>query len=169
MLILVLKSKVFGNMECLYDDSDHELISRYKWRVKKGRNTFYAVTYIRDGVRKYRSSYGMHQLIMNPPENLCTDHKNRNGLDNRRNNLRISTVQENNRNATKQRNNTTGYRGVDYNKNHKLFRARVNINRKSVYCRYFKTKEQAALAYNEAAKIHFGEYANLNVVVCASV
>lgn len=168
MIVLTLKSKKYGAMACLYDDADHELISKYKWRVQKGRNTFYAVTYIRDGVRKYRSSYGMHQLLVSVEKGKCRDHKNRNGLDNRRENLRISTIQENNRNATIQRNNTTGYRGVDYNKNHKLFRARVNINRKSVYCRYFKTKEEAALAYNEAAKIHFGEYANLNVVPCAS-
>lgn len=163
-MTLILKSKVYGEKECYYSVSDHDLISNYKWRIKKGRNTFYAVTYIRDGVRKYRPNYGMHQLLIKPPKGKCTDHKDRNGLNNTRENLRESTIQENNRNATKQRNNTTGYRGVDYNKDHKSFRARININRKSVYCRYFKTAEQAAIAYNEAALKYFGEYANLNIV-----
>lgn len=158
---VLLKSDKYGDRICIYSEDDHELVSQYKWSLSKGRNTFYARTNSKHPINGTQG-FAMHQLIMGFPK--CTDHKNRNGLDNTRENLRSSTVQENNRNATKQRNNTTGYRGVDYNKNHKAFRARVNINRKSVYCRYFKTAEEAARAYNQAAIKHFGEFANLNPV-----
>jgi hypothetical protein len=158
---IILKSQKYGNQICYYNDLDHDVLSNYKWSLSKGRNTFYCRTNAPHPIRGTQG-FGMHQLLMGFPK--CVDHKDRNGLNNTRDNLRSTSVQNNNRNATKQRNNTTGYRGVDYNKNHKSFRARVNINRKSVYCRYFKTAEEAAKAYNEAAIKYFGEFANLNVL-----
>ena len=157
---LALKSDKYGEFEVLYDDSDHNLLSSFKWYIIKGRNTFYATANIRKPNGR-TSTIKMHKLITGWE---ITDHMDRNGLNNQRSNLREATVQQNNRNATRQKNNTTGFKGIDYNKDHKAFRARVNVNRKSVYCGYFKTATEAALAYNEAAKIHFGEFANLNVV-----
>lgn len=161
MKSIIINSPKYGLCSVLVDDQDFELVSQYKWYISKGRNTLYARTNSIHPILGTRG-FAMHQLIMGFPK--CTDHKNRTGLDNTRDNLRSSSIQENNRNATIQRNNTTGYRGVDYNKDHKAFRARVNVNRKSVYCRYFKTAEEAAKAYNEAALKYFGEFANLNNV-----
>lgn len=160
MKTITLKSDTLGTHCLLYDDSDHDLVSKYKWYLVKERNTLYARTNSKDFGK--RSGFKIHQLIMGFPP--VTDHIDRNGLNNCRSNLRPATVQQNNRNSRRQRNNTTGYKGVDYNKNHKAFRARVNVNRKSVYCRYFKTAEEAARAYNEAAIKHYGEFAALNQI-----
>ncbi len=158
---IIVNSEKYGSFEVFYDEGDHDLLSKFKWHIIKGRNTFYCIANTRKENGK-TTTVKMHKLLTGWS---MTDHSDRNGLNNQRYNLREASCQENNRNATRQKNNTTGYRGVDYNKDHKAFRARVNVNRKSVYCRYFKTATEAALAYNEAAKIHFGEFANLNVIL----
>lgn len=56
------------------------------------------------------------------------------------------------------------YKGVDFNKNRKFYRARIAVNYKRIYLGVFSTQEEAALAYNEAAKKYFGEFAVLNVI-----
>lgn len=86
----------------LFDDEDYEELSKYKWFITKvyasrhsGNKTVY-----------------MHREIMKTPENMETDHINGDVLDNRRENLRICTRQENARNIRGISSNTSGYKGV---------------------------------------------------------
>lgn len=93
------------------------------------------------------------------------DHIDRNKLNNLRSNLREATQSQNMMNSSARSDNTSGYRGVNFYKRDKKWRAYINIEGINVHLGYFFTKEEAALVYNEAAIKYFGVYANLNKVV----
>ena len=101
----------------------------------------------------------IHRFIMNCPKGMVVDHINCNPLDNRKSNLRICTITENNRNTKIMRNNKSGYKGVSWDKYMKKWVAFIRINNKSKSLGYFNTPELAHAAYCAAAKEHFGEFA----------
>jgi hypothetical protein len=85
----------------LVDDDDFDLVSKYRWyeskAIRKGKYyTSYAIG--KDGTTKSRKTITMHRLIMGFPENLFIDHINHHGLDNRKENLRVVTASENQKN-----------------------------------------------------------------------
>jgi len=104
----------------------------------------------------------MHRVILDAPMNMLVDHINGNGLDNRRENLRICTNTENLRNRGKDRDNTSGYKGVVIKKGEKKFRAQIRVNQKTIHLGSFSTPEEAARAYDDAAREYFGEFAWTN-------
>jgi len=113
----------------------------------------------------------IHRLIMGFPEGMFIDHINGNGLDNRKENLRVCTPSQNCMNKKLRSDSTTGYKGVYKIKsstNKSPYRASIGLpgdrgkNKKSLG--YFPTAWEAALAYNEAATRLFGEYAYLNKI-----
>jgi hypothetical protein len=142
--------------------SDHrfEELNQYKWFAffSADVNGFYAV---RDewvngkGKRIY-----MHRQIMSTPKGAYCDHINLDTLDNRDENLRNCTNSQNCANRLKQKNNTSGYKGVFKNGNHWM--ARLKKNRKPIYIGTYLTREEAARAYDEKASEIFGEFARLN-------
>lgn len=97
-------------------------------------------------------------------ENYLIDHKDQNKSNNLRNNLRIATYSQNRINSKINCNNTTGYRNVYFNKQKLLYFSAVMVNGLKVFLGYFKTPEEAALAYNKAALKYFGEFAILNEI-----
>lgn len=163
MKILLLNSKTHGIQEVLYDEDDEKLILENHWYVTNSSNALYAITpgKMKRGVRLPNRS--MHRLIMNVNDpKILIDHRNSNGLDNRKSNLRIATAAQNCRNARLCKRNRTGYKGVSVFK--KKFRARIKCNGPELTIGFFKTAKEAAIAYNEyAVKLH-GEFACLNVV-----
>ena len=108
----------------------------------------------------------MHRFIMNlkPGDKQQIDHKNRNGLDNRKENLRLTTDSLNNMNKGIQKNNTSGYRGVSLHKKYKKWRSTIQINKRVIHIGYFCNIEEAVLAYNKKALELYGEYAYLNKI-----
>lgn len=138
----------------LVDDEDFEMMSKYKWYFSacKNKSFCYAKTYsLKDG--KWISLFA-HRLIMNAPKDMIVDHKNHNGLDNRKANLRVCTVRDNARNRLCVVNNKTGMKGV-----HRVFRKRTGMKYVSaITLGTFDTPEEAQNAYARAAKIIFGEY-----------
>ena len=98
-------------------------------------------------------------MIMGEPNGKDVDHINRNPLDNRRENLRICTHQQNQYNRTKQSNNTSGFKGVSFNKEKQKFEARIGIDGKSKFLGYFDTAEKASECYKQAALKHHGDFA----------
>ncbi len=98
------------------------------------------------------------------PENQI-DHINHVRNDNRWCNLREATQKENSRNRmSAQKNNKLGIKGVYWNKQNKKYQGYIRVNRKLKHLGCFETKEEASLAYNEAAIKYFGEFAKLNEV-----
>jgi len=88
----------------LVDDKDFDYLNQWKWHYKRG----YAIRY--DTKRK--KWIFMHRIILTPPDGFETDHINNNPLDNRRSNLRMVTHQQNIMNQKVSKNNTSGYKGV---------------------------------------------------------
>jgi hypothetical protein len=107
----------------------------------------------------------MHRQVANPPDDLLVDHINHNGLDNRRSNLRFATDSTNQQNARKSITKTTSrFKGVDFVKPTGKWRARISVAGKRLFLGSFTDELDAALAYDNAARKYFGEYACLNNV-----
>lgn len=154
-------SKAVKGFMALIDDEDFEKISKYKWHIsdvtKNGRNTMYAHTTING------NKVSMHRLIIYTRVGLLVDHKNGNGLDNRKENLRICTRSQNLMNRDATRKNIYGYKGVESNNGR--FSARIKVDGKRHYLGTFATPKEAAVAYNEGALKYHGEFAKLNKII----
>lgn len=87
------------------------------------------------------------------------DHINLNGLDNRRENLRLATPGQNHQNRGAQRNNISGYKGVVWDKDRRKWQSRIAVDGKRYFLGRFDTPELAHAAYCEAAKRYHGEFA----------
>jgi hypothetical protein len=119
-------------------------IADFSWQIDE-RGYVIMNTYCRhDKDYVHRNKYRVHRVIMGCPDELVIDHIDGNKLNNKRSNLRICTQGENNQNLTKLRtNNSTGYRGVYYNKKLDKYTASVSINKKRVYLGAYETAEEA--------------------------
>jgi len=109
----------------------------------------------KDGLNSKR----LHRIIMNCPDDKMIDHINLNKLDNRRENLRVCTHQQNQFNTTKRSDNTSGFKGVYFDKQNQKFRASISIDGKNKYLGLFDTAEDAHECYKQAALKHHGEFA----------
>ena len=135
----------------LVDDEDFEELNQYKWCCMDG----YAA---RKSSRKVpgRPVIVMHRVIMNAPKGMMVDHINHNKLDNRKENLRICTNSENQRNRGVPRNSTSGYKGVHRERNG--WRAQVHVGNATVYLGIHPTPELASQAYENKCKELFGDF-----------
>jgi hypothetical protein len=146
----------------IVDDEDFELLNQFKWYACKSRGHYYAErgNKVRNGIREKPGLIRMHRQVVNCPIGMQVDHINHNTLDNRKENLRICTIRQNLCNRKTKANRDSKYKGVDYNGI--SWCARIGVHRNKIYLGSFKTEEQAAVAYDQAAIKHFGEFANLN-------
>jgi hypothetical protein len=144
----------------IVSDEDFDELSKVKWFYHETRGKQYAMRHETiDG--KQRVIY-MHRRIMNAPKGVQVDHADNNGPNNQRSNLRLSTHSQNQRNCKIQSNSTTGFKGVTRRKNERRFSAQIFINGKTMVLGRFDKPEDAAKAYDDAARQHFGEYARTN-------
>lgn len=128
----------------LVDDSDFEYLNQWKWFEHHG----YAVRTKRIGLRKFNkiSEIYMHRLINQTSEGFDTDHINRNKLDNRRCNLRTVTRSQNQFNRGNPINNTSGYKGVGWDKEHQKWVSRIKVNGKKIFLGRYNSLQGAWLA-----------------------
>ncbi|HAV3491469.1 TPA: endonuclease, partial [Acinetobacter baumannii] len=148
----------------LVDWEDFDAVKAFKWNpTSLDKRTQWAWAYERNGGKDKRSRVAMHNLIMKPKSGLVVDHINGIGLDNRRANLRVVTPQQNSFN-TFPRKGTSIYKGVCFEDETGMWRAYISKDGKRKWLGRFITEIQAAMAYDNAAKDLFGEYAKLNVV-----
>ncbi len=143
------------NQAALVDDEDYEELSKHKWysAYRKDNQAYYAA---RKGPQK---SLLMHRVIMNVTEpSIYVDHRNRDTLDNRKCNLRLCSGAQNQMNRPVQPNNTSGHRGVSWNKQNNKWHARINVSGKRIFLGYFTDLQNAADIYEKAAEKFFGEF-----------
>jgi hypothetical protein len=96
------------------------------------------------------------------PEGMQINHKNHDRADDNISNLELVTPAENSRYTRKSKDNTSGYKGVSYNKQHNKYEAYIRVNYKKKYLGIYTCPIEAARAYDRAAREHFGKYAVLN-------
>lgn len=107
----------------------------------------------------------MHRLILNVTDAIVfVDHIDGNGLNNQRSNLRACSNAENLMNRPANKNNTSGFKGVILDKTNGKWIAQIMLKRKHIGLGSYSNKIDAAKAYNDAAKIYFGEFAYLNEI-----
>jgi hypothetical protein len=145
----------------LIDEADLELVAGYRWNGKASVRTRYAQASCQDNGGWIVVL--MHRLITGAPEGVEVDHVNGDGLDNRRSNLRLATRLQNGANRRK-RNGTTSsrFKGVYLITPAGTWQAHITVCGKHLTRGRYRTEEEAALAYDAAAKEHFGDYAALN-------
>jgi len=144
------------------DDADFDYLNQWKWCIKKAHNKTYAMralprVYVNGKpTRKYVQ---MHSEVIGDIAGIC-DHKDGNGLNNQRGNLREATYSQNGANRISK----NKYMGIRQEKRSGKFYAEITKNGKATFLGSFKNENDAADAYNKAAiKIH-KEFANLNII-----
>ena len=134
------------------DDADYGWLSKFKWYAQRtAPGIFYAA-------RGHGSL--MHREIL--PGASQVDHINQDKLDNQRHNLRAADSRKNKANIKRKKNNTSGFKGVSWNKRKGCWTADITSFGKHKYLGQFKVVSDAAKAYDDAAKKEFGEFACVN-------
>lgn len=138
------------NIFFVVDDKDVNLVLESSWSIQHG----YVVA----------TRGKLHRLITDAKRGEIVDHVNGNTLDNRRQNLRIVSHQQNAINQSGHRISTSKYKGVFWNQEKGKWQATIKHDGKTIHLGWYKIEREAAIAYNAAAKVLFREYRRNNVV-----
>lgn len=152
--------KLSGTREkyAIVDADVFDYLNTWKWHYGKKDG------YARRGtkIKGKSKTYLIHRLIIDIPIGMQIDHINGNRLDNRRENLRVCTPKQNARNRSLQA-NSSGYKGVNWDKQMKKWRSKIKIDGKQIFLGLFDNKLDAAKAYDKSAIELFGEFAHPNL------
>ena len=146
----------------IVDDEDYERVARFKWQVKTetaDSQTCYAQ---RNQPRPRRKTEFLHRVVMrvtNPSQHV--DHINGNGLDCRKENLRIATISQNARNTRKRGTFTSRFKGVSRFRGIR-WQAQIRLQNKNTHLGVYTDEVEAARVYDAAARANYGEFARLN-------
>lgn len=145
-------------LEAVVDAADYEALSAFKWHAsdRRANGSAYARAKINNKL------VYMHRWLLAAPVGAEVDHINRDKLDNRRANLRVCAPEENRRNVGLTCANTVGFKGVRWVRTGRKWGASIYLDKKHVFLGVYATKEEAARAYDGAAREFWGEFAYLN-------
>jgi hypothetical protein len=144
--------------EAIIDAADAAFIGQWNWFAIPKSNTVYAARWGREGEPR---TVRMHRELLSAPEDLGVDHINRNGLDNRRENIRLATRNQNMWNSGLQANNTSGFKGVTWRKRDKRWSATICVFGRPINLGNFRTAEEAHQAYARASAEMHGEFGRI--------
>lgn len=146
------------------DDEDVDLVreSRWQWFITKTSGPYARST------RDREDSVKAHRLVLGLKRgDPSVDHKDGDGLNNRKENLRVAGQSCNNGNRTTQSREdaTSQFKGVGWDKQNKKWKVRVMKDAKEIWLGRFENERDAAMAYDKAALEVFGEYAKTNAMM----
>ncbi len=145
----------------LVDDEDYERFNQFHWEAVERDNTVYAVRKV--SIEGRTKTLFLHREILGLTEpSILTDHRDQDGLDNRKQNLRACNINENNRNQKARKGCSSKYKGVHAVNKKRKWKAEIYIEGKKYNLGVHDNELDAARAYNEKAKELFGEFAWLN-------
>ena len=160
MAEIVLTRKNGDVYTVLVDDEDLERVRAagpwYVFSVSKSNHYPYVKAYVPN---KRGSVIYLHRLITNAEPGQIVDHINRDGLDNRRANLRLCSRSQNNGNRHRNQNNTSGFKGVSWCQKRRAWTACISRDSRTLHLGSFETPEEAHSAYCSAALEYFGDFA----------
>jgi hypothetical protein len=154
------------NKVALVDDEDFEALNQFNWYAAQRDTRWYAMRNGPKVKRKRLYMVMMHREIVNAPCGVDVDHWNRDGLDNRRKNLRLCSRTENLRNKRRRYDSKSPYKGICYRVPNQSWQVRIRRDREEIHIGYFPDPISAAVAYDVAAILLFGEFACLNFPGC---
>lgn len=137
----------------LIDDFDEKYVRHFSWCTISDR-------YV--GRRSGSQIIYLHRALLNVGDDIEVDHRDGDGFNNQRDNLRVATRSQQLANARTRSDNTSGFRGVHFDKRRGLFAAEIKVGPKRYRLGRFRDPIEAACAYNAAALKHFGEFARVN-------
>lgn len=149
---------------CLYDSVDSPVVDKFRWYLVRLGKSKKPYAFMQIGNKRM----SMHRLLLNPPTGMEVDHVNGNGLDNRRENLRICTVAQNRQNSCGWLKRKCKYKGVSKVKRAtgrmggRPWEARICWDGRQQVIGLFDLPELAALAYDDWARYFHGRFACLN-------
>lgn len=147
-------------MVALVDDEDFERLARFKWRAQRCSrrpSSFYATRWDKQPGGG-RLVVKMHRDILAADAGAEVDHRDGNGLNNTRANLRLATHSQNQHNARLRKDNKSGYKGVSWRESRQRFQAAIALGGKQVFLGHFRTAEEAHAAYCKAAEKYHGAF-----------
>lgn len=140
----------------IVDDADYEYLMQWKWCANFQHGIWYAVRTVRPTLIR------MHRIILDAPSGIVVDHRDGNGLNNSRSNIRLCTTSQNLHNISRIKGSSSTYKGVSWCKSRQVWEAQIKCNGISKYLGRFADELEAAKAYDEAARILHGKFARLN-------
>lgn len=153
---------VHPGKQAIVDDDDFDRLKIHRWFLLKDGKRCYAKRNVKIGDKW--TTVSMHSDVLGLPRGRRIDHRDRDGLNNQKDNLRPATQSQNCMNRVSP-GNKFGFKGVSFDgRTSRPFFARLRTKGKTFQCGYFATAIEAAMAYNHKAVEVFGEFANLNPV-----
>ena len=149
-----ISTRKYPNTFTIVDDDMFDYLNQWKWMLNAQG---YAIRNLL--LKEGEGIIRMHRVINNTPEDLQTDHINRNKLDNRRCNLRSVTNRENAFNVSTRKNSLSGHKGITWHKKAKKWETYIQVFDKKIHLGVFINIESAIKVREEAERKYFGEFA----------
>jgi len=162
LIELSKQGKHRGKYFAMVSDEDYEYVNKFRWQIMIRKYTSYAITRVWDEFGNRKNQIQLHRFILGVyDDSIIIDHKDRNGLNCQRDNIRIATRAQNNCNSKKDI-GLSKYIGVFWKTKDRKWIARVSFNNKRYHVGSFDNEEEAGKARDKKALELHGEFVNLN-------
>lgn len=149
----------------MLDLADLDLVAGYRWWESRRPDGLTSYALATAGSKADRRVIVMHRLLADAPEGMHVDHADGDGLNNRRGNIRLATPSQNAANKVNRRASTSPYRGTHWVTKEQVWRAYIGVDGSVRFLGHFDDAISAALAYDDAARLQYGEFARTNFTV----